>query len=418
MSLASSKASQAISLPWGAWYGNGEHTLELAETWHVDLLEPSAQAPLTAPAIQDAIANAVAGPSLGELAGGRGTACIVIDDLARPTPVGDLLPPILRILTAQGIQTADVTILIATGTHRRPTSSEIQMKLGSAYSDGLRIAVHDPAGDLVDTGIRYGNESLRINRVFIDAELRIAIGSALPHSFAGYGGGAKAVIPGLSDVAATARSHKFVQMGLVDGNDTDRNRFRLEIEGLVRRAGLHYVISVVPNRQMKAVGVYAGDLTEAHRHACAHAARSYATPLERTYDALIVNAYPKDIDLVQTTNALLCLRGLRRSPIKAGGAVVLASATTQGVGAHGLFSPGGVSYRPPRRLKSLGNDHLILYTPNVSSEQVRAHFWPEYGVVHDSAALVASLTRFVPATASVGVVPCGPLQQLTDCRRD
>jgi hypothetical protein len=115
---------------------------------------------------------------------------------------------------------------------------------------------------------------------------------------------------------------------------------------------------------------------------------------------------------------LLCLRDLRRPPINAGGAVVLASATTQGVGAHGLFSPGGLSYRAPRRLKSLGNDNLLLYTPNVSNEQVSAHFWPEYGVAGDSPTLVTALSRFVPASGSVGVVPCGPLQQLTDCRRD
>jgi lactate racemase len=410
-------ATRSISLPWAAWYAADEHVLECPASWSVDVLAPDAEAPLTPHAIRRAIECAVAGPSLGELARNRRNACVVIDDLARPTPIADLLPPILGTLAASGIAREAVTVLIATGTHHRLTPAEIRIKLGSSYSDDLRIEVHDPSGDLVDTGIKYGNDNLRINRTFITADLRIAIGSVLPHAFAGYGAGAKAVIPGLSDTAATARTHKFVQMGIYDGNDSNRNRFRIEIERLVRQIGLHYVVCVVPNRQLKAVGVYAGDLVDAHRGACDHAARSYATPFGRTYDALILNAYPKDIDLVQSVNALLCLRGLRRPPVKGGGAVVLASATSQGVGEHGLFSPGGVSYRAPRPLKTLGTGELILYTPNLPSAQVHLHFWSGYAVVRDPPALAAALSRSLPADAAVGVVPCAPLQQLAD-RRD
>lgn len=392
------------------------HVLNCPATWSVDVLGAAADPAMTDQAIRAAVATAVAGPSLAEVARTRANACIVVDDLTRPTPIGDLLPAILTTLAAHGIRRDAVTVVIATGTHDGLTEAEIRLKLGSAYADDLRVEVHDPAGDLVETPLTYGNAPLRLNRTFMASDLRIVVGSTLPHSFAGYGAGAKSVIPGLSDITATARTHKFVQMGLHRGTDSIQSQFRLEIEQLVRRIGVHYTVCVVPNAELKAAGVYAGDLVGAHRAASVHAARSYATPLTRTYDALILNAYPKDTDVVQSTNALLCLRGLARPPIKASGAVAVTSATSKGVGRHGLFSPGGASYRIPRPIKTVPTEHLLLYLPNVGATEAHAHFWSGYPVVRNGDDLVAALRGIVPADAAIGVVPCAPLQQLDDHR--
>lgn len=405
-----------VSLPWSAWSASAEHALQLPERWSVDVLEPRRERPLAPDVIRRAIERPVAGPPLRTLASGRRTACVVIDDLTRPTPVGDLLPPVLAQLAAQGITTRDVTVLIATGAHAPPTSADVRTKLGAAYSDDLRLEIHDPAGDLVNTGLTYGERPLRINRTFCEADIRIAVGCVLPNAFAGYGGGAKAVIPGLSDLDATARSHKFVQLGLRAAGGANGTPFRVEIEKLVRQIGLEFVVCVVTDRAMKAVGVYAGDLVDAHRAACAHAAQSYRTPLARTYDALILNAFPKDTDLVQAGNAFLCLRDLGQPAVRHGGTIVLAAATSRGAGKHGLFSPGGTAYRLPRPIKSLDSASVIVYAPNVTEREVHDHFWRGYSVVHDSAQLAVALGKVLPADAAIGVVPVAALQHLVDER--
>ena len=96
------------------------------------------------------------------------------------------------------------------------------------------------------------------------------------------------------------------------------------------------------------VGLYAGDVTLAHRHACRHAGEAFATDLHDTYDAAFVNAFPKDIDLIQAESAFVAWKTASVPVVREGGVVVLSSAASTGLGQHGLFEPGGVSYRPPR----------------------------------------------------------------------
>ena len=111
-------------------------------------------------------------------------------------------------------------------------------------------------------------QELKINRTFLQSDIKVGVGSVLPHSFAGYSGGAKLMLPGLADLQATARSHKFVQMGLRGGRDPNQNRFRLEIEQLARQLGFQYAVCIVPNSRRETAGVVCGDVVAAHRRAC------------------------------------------------------------------------------------------------------------------------------------------------------
>ncbi len=237
-----------------------------------------------------------------------------------------------------------------------------------------------------------------------------------PHSFAGHSGGAKLLLPGLADVAATARSHKFVQMGLRGGGDPNENRFRLEIEQLARQLGLHYTVCLVPNARCQTAGVFAGDLVSAHRAACRAAARAYATPIRHTCDCLVLNAYPKDIDLVQAENALVALKTARSPVVKEQGVLLLCTAASEGLGHHGLFAPGGASYRAPRPKRALGGRELWLYAPGVSETEARQMFWEGYPFFRDPAQLCEALRQKFPGGATAAVMPCAPMQQLDDQR--
>ncbi|MCG8648423.1 MAG: lactate racemase domain-containing protein [Pirellulales bacterium] len=403
--------NQSLSVPWSAW--NEETQFDLVFPGN---LRPELLAPRDAPAWDDgqvraALDQPIGSGRLSEIASSCQTACIAVDDLARPTRAGDVLTHLLNDLRSAGLATSRCTIVIATGTHGSLTATQIEKKIGAeAFRCGAAIEVHDPS-KLCPTGILYGKEELHINRSFLEADLKLGISGVLPHSFAGFSGGAKMMLPGLANVEATARSHKFVQMGLRGGQDLDKNRFRQEIEALARQLGFEFTICVVTNSGQETCGVYAGDLVQAHRAACDAAQVCYRTPCEGTYDAMVVNAFPKDGDLIQAENAMIAFKPTGFGVVKEDGVIVLCTAAGE-LGVHGLFAPGGVSYREPGPNRVLQDRELWILAPHLDEALVRKRYWQGYRFFSDAQALGEALETRLGSAARVGVLPCAPMQQL------
>ena len=200
----------------------------------------------------------------------------------------------------------------------------------------------------------------RLNRTFLESDVRIGICGVIPHPFAAFSGGGKIVLPGLASLDVLARTHKFALMGLKGGHRLEGNRFRTEMEDVVRRAGLQWTINVAINERREPVGVTAGDLVAAHRAAVKAAERTGATsPPEQPLDALVLNAYPKDGELLQIEAAFVALRSGMMKWLRPGAPVVLTASCVDGLGHHGLFGPGGLLFRTPGP-KTFLADHPLL----------------------------------------------------------
>jgi len=405
-----------IELPWGAWYQDTVHRLEFPADWNTDLLAPTGATPCSPEDIRAALELPIESPSPRELAAGCSSACVVVDDLARPTRAGDVLEPLLKQLAEGGLSADAVRIVVATGSHGALSEEQIHWKVGAKIASQCRVECHNAREGLAGTGILYGKKELRINRTFLEADLKIAIGSVLPHSFAGNSGGAKLVLPGLADIDATARSHKFVQLGLRGGSDPNENRFRRETEQLARQIGLKFIVCVLTNSKRQPTGVYAGDPVAAHRQACAASRDACGTQLRATYDCAVLNAFPKDVDLVQAENAFVAWKTATSPVVREGGVVVLTTAASEGLGRHGLFQPGGVSYRPPVKKRALGERELWLYVPSLTTKEVHQLYWDGYPVFHEAGALREALAERFPGGANAAVFPCAPMQQVDDRR--
>jgi len=405
-----------IDLPWGAWYRDELHRLSLPGPWEVDLLSPKSGAACSTDHIAEAIERPIGGKPLEELAAGKQSACIAVDDLARPTRAAAILPHLLKKLREAGVPESNTSIVMATGSHGAVDAAGVAKKVGPEIAAAYKIECHDCHGDLAATGIDYGDRELRVNRTFYEAELKLGVSSILPHSFAGYSGGAKLVLPGLTDVQATARSHKFVQLGLRGGADPDRNKFRGEAEELARQIGLEFIVCVVSNEQRDPIHVAAGDLVEAHRAACDAAQGIFSTELHSEYDCLILNAYPKDNDLIQAENVFIALKTAAAATVAEDGVIVVTTAASEGIGVHGLFDPNGMSYRSPQPKRFLKNRELWLYSPGVTTESARKLYWEGYPVYHRAEELTAALNQRFPGQTRTGVFPCAPMQQVKDMR--
>jgi len=411
-----SSQGRLIELPWGAWYGDGYHEIRLPANWTIDVLAPQSSAACSAAAINDALSQPRGSPSLEELAADCKSVCLVVDDLARPTRAAAILQPLLERLHQFGIAEESIDIVVATGSHGELDSSQIGRKVGEEIARSYRTQCHDCRGDLALTGITYGDRELCINRTFIEADLKIAIGCVLPHSFAGYSGGAKMILPGLADLPATARSHKFVQLGLRGGSDPNENRFRTEAEDIARRLGLRFAVCVVTNLSRDSSAIYAGDPVSAHRAACADAQEAYATNIRDDYNVAVLNAYPKDIDLVQADNVFVALKTPGAPIIGTDGVYVLTTAASQGIGHHGLFAPGGLSHRAPVKKRQLRDRELWIYTPQIAESDVRQLYWDGYPVFHDAESLHQALQNRFPEGTKCCVLPGAPMQQVRDLR--
>ena len=252
---------------------------------------------------------------------------------------------------------------------------------------------------------------MRINRAFAEAELKIGVSGVIPHPFAGFSGGGKIVIPGLADLDVLARTHKFALMGFRGGARLEGNSFRAEMETAVRRLGLDWTVNVALNSSREVAAVRAGDMVEAHRAAADAAAACGLTAAPgRLLDALVLNAYPKDGELLQVEAALVPLRQGMLSWLAPGAPIVLTAACAEGLGHHALFGPGGRLFRKPSR-KTFLNDHpLILFLPGVSRPEAGAVFWEGYAMCSTWDAVVSQLTSHMKERPTVGIVPCAPLQ--------
>ncbi len=407
---------KSVSVPWGAWYQERQLELRFPETCRVDVLNPRGGRSLRADEIRDALNAPIEGPSLGELAAAGNSACLVVDDLARPTRAAEILPEVTEQLRRGGIGDTQIGIVVATGSHAALSDEEIALKLGPEIAGRHRVQSHDCRSNLAATGVRYGDHELQLNRTFLDADVKIVVGSVLPHTFAGFSGGAKLVLPGLADLASIARSHKFVQLGLRGGGDPNANRFRTEAEQIAEQLGLAFVVCAVTNPARETIGLFAGHVVAAHRAACEQARTAFATPVGDSYDCVILNAYPKDCDLIQAVNAFVAWKTATRPVVRDDGLVVLMTACSQGLGRHGLFDPQGVSHHEPRPLRVLGGRDLWLLAPGVSEQAVHEMFWEGYRVFSDRDELLTALSHRFPERASIAVFPCAPMQQVDDVR--
>lgn len=412
MTEATLTREAAVEVPWSAWHGDGRAALGVPADWRVNVLGMAGALGLSDEAIAAALDVPVGAAPLATLAAGARTAAIAVDDITRPTCSAPILRHLVDRLAAAGLAGPAVTIVIASGAHRRATRRDLELKIGGGLLERVRVVCHDPSDDLVPTDAALGGVPVRLNRAFVGADLRIGVGAVMPHPFAGYSGGGKIVIPGLADLDVLARTHKFALMGLSGGGASlEQNRFRTEMEQAVRRIGLHWTANVVVNADRQTAFLAAGDFVIAHRSAVAAAMRVGATAAPPApLDALIVNAYPKDGELMQIESALVGLRQGMLDWLAPGAPVILTAACPQGLGEHGLFGPGGRLYRHPAVKTFLGGRKLWIFAADLDQRELRTLFPAEYPAYSSWHALTADLRRQLPARASVGVVPCGPLQ--------
>ena len=342
---------QEYQIPWGQWYEQSTRTLAFPDDWDVRYCSMQQRPTMTEEAIRGKISNPIGTETLEQLAAGKKSACIIIDDISRPTPGDLLLPIVIGKLVDAGMDYSRIKVLVALGGHRPMTRQEMQIKVGKWVMDHVAVLNHSPfAADLVT--IPDDKQVIKINKNFMDAELRIAVGCIVPHTLAGFSGGAKAVIPGIGGIETLHSNHTLVfadaseSMSFKTSTCDPNNPMRKNMEEIVGKVGLHFIVNVVLNDKMQVADAFAGHFIEAHRAACACAMEALQTPLVENADITISSAFPKDTEYSQIGTCFAVLGHYKEQCVKKDGTIVCMTAASEGPGFHALFGPGMSLFSP------------------------------------------------------------------------
>ena len=286
--------------------------------------------------IAESIANPIGTASLVEVVRGKRDVVIIVDDLTRPTPVNRIVPLLLDRLNSAGIADNEVKIVIALGTHRPMRDDEILTRLGTDVVRRVRVLNSNFADrrDLIDCGAADDGTHLWVDRRVMASEVRIGVGTILPHPTAGWGGGAKIIYPGVGG-ADTVSDFHLQQTKLTRNYFGDiTSPIRSAMERWVAQLGLHYIVNVICTPEGEVYKAVSGHFVEAHRRGVEFAQEVYAVRVKHRADVVVAGSYPADLDFWQALKALMSADLLAKD----GGTIVLVTPCPEGIGPHSEFA--------------------------------------------------------------------------------
>ena len=280
-------------------------------------------------AVEYALNHPIGAGKLEELASPHKKVAIICSDITRPVPSYALLPPIVKRLLAAGCAPENITVVFALGSHRKHTEEEKLQLVGKWVYETVACVDSDP-DDCVHMGVTDAGTPVDITRVVAEADVKICTGNIEFHYFAGYSGGAKAIMPGVSTHDAIQNNHKMMVNEAACAGNLEGNPVRQDIEQAGSICGIDYIVNVVLDEHKKIVYAVAGDVTLAHRDGCAYLDRMYRKAITQKADIVLVSqgGAPKDANLYQVQKAL----DNAKHAVRKGGTIILMGACPEGLG--------------------------------------------------------------------------------------
>ncbi|MCW3982318.1 MAG: nickel-dependent lactate racemase [Candidatus Bathyarchaeota archaeon] len=262
---------------------------------------------------------------------------VVVDDYTRTAPSRLMVSTLLEKLNQIGVEDRSITVIFGCGTHRAVKPEEVAEILGDDVANRVRIISHDcHSEDHVFVGTtKKGGTKVVVNNVFAKADFRILTGDIEPHYFAGYGGGRKSVLPGITGIEAIRHNHSMMlhpnaKTGILEGNPIHEDMVEA-----AKLAGVDFILNVVSNGKGEIVKAFAGDLEQAFYEGVKLVEDMYIVPIDRRADIVITSpgGHPSDINLYQAyksvDNAL--------DSVKRGGVIILIAECPEGYGSGAFY---------------------------------------------------------------------------------
>ena len=384
--------------------------------------------PDEAEGIRKALREPISSPPLSTLVKAGDRVIVVHTDITRATPNERILPVLLDELLSAGITSQDIILLNGLGTHRPQTETELRGMLGDQIVDGYRCLQHDCNDDnnLISLGETSLGNPVRINRHYMESNVRILTGFIEPHFFAGFSGGPKAILPSLAGTESVLSNHglKMIAHPQAAWGITTGNPIWEEMREVALRTDPTFLLNVALNTQQEITDVFAGDMLEAYSQGCAYVKRNAMVAVDASYEIVITtnSGYPLDQNLYQSVKGMSAASQV----VREGGAIIIATACEDGLPDHGRYSALLAEAGSPQGILDLISQpgfsvqdqwqvqiqaqiqrraEVYVYSDGLTDDQIqRALFLP----CRDIEATVAHLQERYGPQARICVIPEGP----------
>jgi nickel-dependent lactate racemase len=300
---------------------------------------------------------------------------VIVNDATRPTPTSKILDYIFPFISSH----SDVSFIIATGTHRTPTDEERKLIFGKTYATFKKqIHVHDArkTEDMTYIGKTKSGTEIYINKLVLEYRNILVIGSIEPHYFAGYTGGRKSFLPGISSFKTVEMNHKFALNNkacsiALKGNPVHEDM--VDAVNLLKDLNI-FSIQVVLTTNNKLYAATAGNLHDSFNATIKYCNDIYCVPLKKKGNIVITAApYPMDIDFYQSQKAL----DNGKLALEDDGIIILVSKCREGVGDDTFLDLLCKADTPKKLFDVLGEDYKLGYHKAVKIAELgmKAQIW-------------------------------------------
>ncbi|MEW6262269.1 MAG: nickel-dependent lactate racemase [Thermodesulfobacteriota bacterium] len=318
-------------------YGRKGLPLSLPDDWDVTIIKKKPMPILPEPlkALEEAFDRPVGCRRLLEEARGKHRVCILICDITRPAPNGLILPVLLGRLLDSGLAKEQIRVLVATGLHRPNEGRELKEVVGDDWVlDNFTIENHFARHDQDHVSLGYTSlgTPIKLDKRFVEADLRIVVGLVEPHFMAGYSGGRKIIMPGVAHQetitflhSATFMEHPRSVNRVLAGNPLHEQQ--LEIVNVLGGA---LAVNVVLDEHRRLSFVNFGEIVVSHLQAVAHIRPHAEVPAPKRFRTVITSSagYPLDKTYYQTVKGMVGAQEI----LEPGGDLFIVSEISEGLG--------------------------------------------------------------------------------------
>jgi nickel-dependent lactate racemase len=357
-----------FEVPKPIWYGEATtHKLEFPDEWEVEIcaMKGSNESPLSNHKIQRRFEHPLGTERISELARGKKEIAIIFDDMSRGTRVHRFIPYILNELLENGIEKDHIRFIMALGAHGARTRIDFVKKLGEDVVSNFAVYNHNPFQNCVSLGKTSRGIPVELNMEVAKCDLKIGIGSIVPHPTTGFGGGSKIILPGVVSMETIYQNHCLagrygprrtlhpsVGLGLYEENIVYE-----DMEEAAEMAGLDVKIDALLNAKCETTDLFVGDPIIEYGEGVKVAVEHYVTKTPNDVDVVIANAPAKSNEARLAMWTGVALRD--------GGTMVILADTPEGQVTHyleGKFGSGhgGRGWQPRNDHPKIGK--VIIFS--------------------------------------------------------
>ena len=313
-------------------FGKGNLSVEIEDkNFCGELLPNEVKTELTGEdEVRRALENPIGSKRLRDIVKAGEKIVIITSDITRPMPSKVVLPSVVEEIKSAGVREEDMTIILALGSHRGHTEDEKKMLIGEALCDSAITIIDSDMKRCVNLGRCKNGTPVDVFEPVVNADRRICLGNIEYHYFAGYSGGAKAIMPGVSSHEAIQANHSNMTKKEAHAGNLDTNPVRQDIDEVGEHIVIDFIVNVVLDSKKQIVKAVAGDYIAAHRVGCRFLDDMYGISIEKKADIVIASpgGFPKDINLYQSQKGL----DNSKHAVKDGGIIILVASAKEGFG--------------------------------------------------------------------------------------